>query len=305
VIADNAKMLGKFSGVDVVLMGTLTEFDSQMVLSVKGISTESSEIVAAGRIKFTATEELREMSGRASASSVGTSTSESRNLVEVGEAIPIVSRQLGDLEIHLMDIRGGKRDEIPQVSVSLRIQNKDLMNAQYLSLNGNLNEGVWVKYKTHGFRGGIIARNGDQWVGTPPELNGLPVIFAFDYTSDGPFSKTRQATPGSVGSYITGGIEYKNDGQPNRSGRYWSGGFLEVGPGESIDASVVFQPTTFKDFRPGWSRAPQVDWPTDFRMELELINGEGLSGGVDNVKRMRVDSLVFPKVNQVNVDGQP
>src|ERR1035441_7661883 len=48
----NAKKLGEFAGVDAILIGNVTALDDGVELMVKGISTASAQIIAAGRIKF-------------------------------------------------------------------------------------------------------------------------------------------------------------------------------------------------------------------------------------------------------------
>src|SRR6266404_678174 len=56
----NAKKLGEFAGVDTILIGTVSSLDAGFVLTVKAVSTESSRIVAAGRIAFQKTPDLQD-----------------------------------------------------------------------------------------------------------------------------------------------------------------------------------------------------------------------------------------------------
>src|SRR5664279_4954421 len=49
---ENAKKLGQFAGVDAILIGTVTSLDDSIILTVKAVSTDTAEVVAAGTIKF-------------------------------------------------------------------------------------------------------------------------------------------------------------------------------------------------------------------------------------------------------------
>lgn len=60
----NAKKLGEFAGVDVLITGTVTALDSSIVLTVKAIATSSSRIVAAGKVSFPKTSEIQQLLNR-------------------------------------------------------------------------------------------------------------------------------------------------------------------------------------------------------------------------------------------------
>lgn len=72
----NARKLGKFAGVEAILFGTVTTLDGKIVLTVKAISTETAQIVAAGKATFKKTSELQMLSTRpASSASTAAGTS--------------------------------------------------------------------------------------------------------------------------------------------------------------------------------------------------------------------------------------
>jgi TolB-like protein len=67
----NAKKLGEFAGVDAILIGNVTALDDAVELMVKGISTSSAQIIAAGRIKFPKTSDLQQLLNRSVSGSAG------------------------------------------------------------------------------------------------------------------------------------------------------------------------------------------------------------------------------------------
>lgn len=58
---ENVKKLGRFSGVDVIIVGTLTPMDDCVVLMVKAISTVTAERVAAKQIKIRNSDEFERL----------------------------------------------------------------------------------------------------------------------------------------------------------------------------------------------------------------------------------------------------
>ena len=64
---ENVKKLGKFAGIDAILFGTVTTLDDNIVLTVKAISTETAQIIAAAKVIFKKTSELQQLSARATA----------------------------------------------------------------------------------------------------------------------------------------------------------------------------------------------------------------------------------------------
>jgi len=75
VAPENAKRLGKFAGIDAILTGTITTLNGNVVLTVKAISTETAQIVAAAKAVFKNTSELQQLSTRSAASAPDASAS--------------------------------------------------------------------------------------------------------------------------------------------------------------------------------------------------------------------------------------
>lgn len=105
----NAKKLGEFAGVDAILIGNVTALDDAVELMVKGISTASAQIIAAGRIKFPKTSEIqqlfnRSVSGSAGVSSPTTTAAGDRGGSGYQEATAIATKDIGPLRIVLQSV---------------------------------------------------------------------------------------------------------------------------------------------------------------------------------------------------------
>jgi len=105
---ENAKILGKFAGIDAILIGTVTILDSDIVISVKAISTETAQIVAAAKATIKKTSELQQLSTREAASGLASSSSGETN--STPKTIPsdsnaIATKDLGSIRIALLSVR--------------------------------------------------------------------------------------------------------------------------------------------------------------------------------------------------------
>lgn len=104
----NAKKLGEFAGVDVILIGNVTILDG-VVLTVKGISTESAKIVAAGRITFPKTADIQQLLNRgvssATAASSPTPTAAGTgSSARYNDSTAIATKDIGSLRVVLKSL---------------------------------------------------------------------------------------------------------------------------------------------------------------------------------------------------------
>ncbi len=77
---DNAKKLGMFAGVDALILGTIIPKGQNISLTAKIITTDTAEIVGAGRAQFKADANVQQlMSQQAATTSGGNSTGSSDN----------------------------------------------------------------------------------------------------------------------------------------------------------------------------------------------------------------------------------
>ncbi|MGA2091019.1 MAG: FlgO family outer membrane protein [Endomicrobiales bacterium] len=87
---DNAKELGKFAGIDAIVTGTVTTMDSYIVLTIKAISTETAQIVAATKTTFKKTSDLEQLSSRLELSESQPKSASSGNVKQKMRAGPLI-----------------------------------------------------------------------------------------------------------------------------------------------------------------------------------------------------------------------
>ncbi len=58
---ENARKLGQFSGVDAIVLGSITPFEQSFSITAKIISTETTQVLGAGRIRADRTKDLTEL----------------------------------------------------------------------------------------------------------------------------------------------------------------------------------------------------------------------------------------------------
>jgi TolB-like protein len=126
---ENAKKLGEFAGVDVILTGNATALDDGIVLMVKAVATSSSRIVAAGRIKFPMTSEIQQLLNRSISGGSSGSVSPAIGGGDSGGASfqnssAIATKDLGSLRVVLKSVLPvGPKDQRTGLQVSFELTN--------------------------------------------------------------------------------------------------------------------------------------------------------------------------------------
>jgi TolB-like protein len=104
---ENAKKLGQFSGVDTIILGTITPLKDELVITVKIIATDTAEIVGAAKTRIPKSKDLETMltstisSGSGEKPNGDGSEMNLTNLVHVQKT----STQVGDVLVHVESLR--------------------------------------------------------------------------------------------------------------------------------------------------------------------------------------------------------
>jgi len=64
---ENAKKLGQFSGVDAIVIGNVTAFETSVTITAKVISTETTEVIAAAKVSAPKSSEINQLIARSEA----------------------------------------------------------------------------------------------------------------------------------------------------------------------------------------------------------------------------------------------
>jgi len=177
---ENAKKLGEFAGVDVILTGNVTALDDGIVLMVKAVATSSSRIVAAGRIKFPKTSEIQQLLNRGvSGDSLAARSPDVGGGGNVGasyqDASAIATKDIGSLRLVLKSVLPvGSKDQRTGLQVSFEFTNLETRNPLVVAMNGE----VQNRYSQTAarLRSSLLDDRGGVWNLLPSGLQGLGFV---------------------------------------------------------------------------------------------------------------------------------
>jgi TolB-like protein len=291
---ETAKKLGKFAGVDAVIVGSLSVMETSVLATVRAISTETAELVAAGRMRFDLTDDARRMLGLSISSRGSTSAGPAEARTEtppLAEAVII-----GPITAAVKNVSYGLSKEhdswagrqiVPQIRVTLELQNRHSNVAVAVAANSQIVQAEFVAAPTSGLIfGSLQDTSGGKWVIAPGHIRGISTLSCFETTGASPGMETphrvTQNSPSNVVDYIRRGAEYTGGSLPNRTQRFWTGTFASIGPAATLEMTVVFVPASHVSISPRglqWS-APQrargqeeFRWPRSVEFSLELLVG--------------------------------
>ena len=180
----NAKTLGKFAGVDTILIGNVTLLDDGIVLMVKAISTDSAKIAAAGSITFPKTSEIQQLLNRgisSNASAVPATTTAGGGGASYQSAKAIATKDIGSLRVVLKSVlpvtlKDQNGSGVRGIRCSLEFTSRETRNRIVAALNatnerkGNYNITFDSSVGTFGdcgmgvgLRSSLVDSNGDLW----------------------------------------------------------------------------------------------------------------------------------------------
>lgn len=119
---ENAKKLGQFSGVDAIVLGTVTLLQDEVAVTVKIIATDTAEIVGAAKARIPKGKEVEQIPGGVITGN-GAATAREKPKAQDSRAI---SQKFGDLSIVFESLRALDNQTI---LVNLIFQNKSDKNA--------------------------------------------------------------------------------------------------------------------------------------------------------------------------------
>lgn len=195
---ENAKKLGQFSGVDAIVLGSVTPLESEVAITTKIIATDTAEIVGAARARISKAKEIEQLVGSAisSGSTPAKAVAADKPPLDVTKLLQVEknSQQMGDLLVNVESLKLAPVNNGPWFNGSCLVATIVFVNTNTSTpLSIALNEGPAVST--------VSNRRGDQ------------------------FSTLR----------FQGDISGMSRAQILGEGRFW-GEFTEVLPGKSVKA---------------------------------------------------------------------
>lgn len=229
---ENAKKLGEFSGVDAIIIGTITPLGGELILSVKALSTLTSRVVAAGTIHLQKTRDLEGMmahvAGSASAASLAGSVASDG---EVG-----TFREIGDLKIVLKKIRTAKVENASRdgFKVELDLENTNTTDPLLIAVAG--------KESVDGNFYDLKMEDDHEQVWVVDEAKGLAFVASAKSASG---SLATAISNGKHGDFEPGAsfmrVMYSDGSAGGPAPPSWTGSFVEVPPASSVKAVLLFK----------------------------------------------------------------
>jgi TolB-like protein len=110
---ENAKQIGKFAGVDALILGDIIPKDQTIMLTAKIITTDTAEIVGAARAEFKKDQQVEKMLAQPAPSGPGSSAATAAEVVKT----------YGDLQVRLQSLMLVKDDTTYELSMVLTNKN--------------------------------------------------------------------------------------------------------------------------------------------------------------------------------------
>lgn len=288
---ENAKKLGQFSGLDAILIGTLSANQNDVVLLVKAVSTDTAEVVAAGKATFQKTEDLQRMMSASlstvQSATVSGSAAAAQSAAASTDTPVIATKEIGPLRITLKNVSqlrkaSGDRDRGRGASVTgavcaLEFSNTDLQRPVKVAYNAAARVRNGSSYVVR--RSKLTDASGQTW--RLIEATGLPMITCGRSEDPTAIVRLIEQVPAQIYREL-----FNNDGETA-----WAGEFLTIEPGKSARISMTF--ADVDEYAKATGEA--VAGIASFQLESELVVGI-----VDPAKKSvayRLEGLVFDKVS--------
>jgi len=176
---ENAKKLGMFAGVDALILGTIIPKGQNTSINAKIITTDTAEIVGAGRAEFTTDNTVQQLAAKPA-----TESNAVDNAKDLNDDKAKVVKKFDDLRVELQ---------------SLHVVNGRFQLTMTL-INQNQKKSIWVALNSNGGitpKGSITDSGGFQFLADRAGLSGIPYASYGPYGyQQGGFSPAMEIKPG-------------------------------------------------------------------------------------------------------------
>lgn len=278
---ENAKKLGQFAGVDALLTGTVTSMDEDVLVTVKAIATDTSEVVAAKKARFKKTKDIQQLLTRGVAQGDGVKAAPSLGAVSEDAGV-IATKEVGSLQFVLRNIQRLKirlrSYQAPSEGVQFvfDVTNRDLQLPVEIAFNKFIGN--------RGFRSQLIDSTGQKWQGI--EIMGVSSvgmqrqgICQGDLTEQDIIRYVSTKKKGDASG------DAPNNGNITYWGWCWNGDFTIIPPSETVRMTMTFL-------------SENGEPANSFQFEAEFVVGTGGRGGSKDYSLVNVmlDKVTVPNV---------
>jgi hypothetical protein len=179
---ENTRKLRDLAGVDTILEGTVTDVDDGMKLTVKAVSTNSIQIIAAGWVTLKKTRSIQDFASQSMSTAKApemaeASTLGSANSSAHGGETPLAVKDIGPLRVILKSVvKAAPGDHQRSIHILLEFTNRGSQNPLIVAINGESptrNSPAAGRLRSH-----VIDDDGATWDLFPSGLFGLGYVRA-------------------------------------------------------------------------------------------------------------------------------
>ena len=203
---ENAKKLGQFAGVDVLIIGNIIPKGQTISLTAKIIATDTAEIVGAGKSEFKTNDTIQQLLSRPTTENTTAGSAGDLNNDVLKNDVPKVVKSFGDLRVELQTLQIVNNGRF-QLTMTLTNQNPSksiwvaLNSADGISPKGSLTDAggfqfVMDRVGLTGIQSASYGPYGNQQGGFSPALEISPRDSISATVKFTPFDGARQAMPG-------------------------------------------------------------------------------------------------------------
>ena len=252
---ETAKKLGQFAGVDVIVIGTITDIGTDYAVTVEGVATDTAEIVAAGRATITKTRDTQQLGSRM----VSGASNSGAGVQDATQTAALATKDFGDLRVTLQSVRrtkvGGAWQLVDAIECAFDFTNRNVTQPILCAGNGEANRPNTVRAQ-------LLNSAGDVLV--PDACRGLPSVCVYGYG----------VSPSLIANYIMTGSHLVRSRPYYTGERLWQGSLTSIQPGETVRVSIVFGPSPEQQGQPIRFAGLHLD--------LELVVGTVGRGGMSD-----------------------
>lgn len=271
----NAKKLGEFAGVDVILIGNVTILDG-VVLTVKGISTESAKIVAAGRITFPKTADIQQLLNRGvssarAANSPRTTAAGTGTNARYQDSSAIATKDIGSLRVVLksllpMNAKDPYGRSIRGIRCAFEFVSLETQRPILVAMNASPDP--YVRATGDVLRSTLVDDSGGLWSLHSSDVAGMSIV------SVGQRGYAAALyDPAEIVTVLSRRDELNSDvaeNPPYQEYRFIFGRMNEMSPGQSLTVTLSF----VQDVNERTSASP----PKVFQIASEIVVGVATDG---------------------------
>jgi len=286
---ENAKKLGEFAGVNVLVSGKITAFAEEAALNVIATSIETSTVIASGKARFKMSQDLMKLLSKGvqggAAGNVANPAPAGGATVAWQNPNGIASKNIGDLNFTLIDFKrvgvtisdGWRNKDMSGFQCTIVVKNTNLNQPAELTIAGRTQQGAPPPKVS-------LSDSALNAYGIVGAVEGMTMAYLDAFDSRFGDSDLLRALPYPVGKNVD-----KELGGSYSSVK-WLGAITKLAPNEETEMIVKFVPNDSERVKPTGGGTATFSFSATF----VVAEGEG-QGKQYKFKTLSFDGIALPE----------